>query len=211
MIRALDILLAFSWFLFFQHVGTKWIVANIYEQMEWVSPIMLSYFVYFIFSFLIPSSYLLLRYDNYELLNKLSINMHRLRVCIVGILAVWFLFLAQKLFVISSSIDISHFQQTSNAFIIIVLFGPFMEELFFRGAMFEIISKKWGNTSALFIISVISLVAHIQAISDIGSIVVFFLGSVIFTLVYIEGGLIIAFLVHLVANWLIISNAISGN
>ncbi len=94
-----------------------------------------------------------------------------------------------------------------NAIIITIILGPLVEELLFRGALFEVISDRWGSRTALFTVSTFALVAHYSAISTVGVAIILFLSAIVFTLAYIEGGLLITVLVHSFANFLILSNA----
>jgi membrane protease YdiL (CAAX protease family) len=82
-----------------------------------------------------------------------------------------------------------------------ILWGPLLEETLVRGYFFEILRQKLNDIIALVFSSILFVIPH--GIWGIFSINLFFIFmySVIFTLMYIQGGLIVSISVHAFVNF----------
>jgi membrane protease YdiL (CAAX protease family) len=80
-----------------------------------------------------------------------------------------------------------------------ILGGPFVEELLYRGFFLEILRRKQTTSWAVVITSFLFTLGHLWGGLDIGLLFVF-LGSVIFSFVYIRNGLVASMVVHAFDN-----------
>ena len=84
--------------------------------------------------------------------------------------------------------------------LILVIWGPLIEEIFFRGFIFEIIRKTWSNLFSLLATSLLFAAFH-GIFGGIGPELIFiFLYSAVFTIAYIQCGLVGSTLVHCFVN-----------
>lgn len=84
---------------------------------------------------------------------------------------------------------------------LLILWGPILEEILFRGYFFEILRQQLNNTMALLFSSILFIVSHgIWGAFGINLFFIF-LSSIIFTLLYIQGGLIVSISVHAFVNF----------
>lgn len=87
-----------------------------------------------------------------------------------------------------------------NLFMLIA-WGPLLEETLYRGYFFELLKRVWGNRWAFLFSSFLFVLFHgIWGGFGIGLFFVFFY-SAIFTLLYIEGGLVASIMVHSFCNF----------
>lgn len=84
---------------------------------------------------------------------------------------------------------------------LITIWSALLEEILNRGYFFEILRVRWGDTQALLLSSIIFVMPHGMWGSFDISLIFIFLYSVIFTVIYMRGGLIIAILVHAFVNF----------
>ncbi|MBI4655088.1 MAG: CPBP family intramembrane metalloprotease [Nitrospirae bacterium] len=83
---------------------------------------------------------------------------------------------------------------------LLLLWGPLLEEILNRGYFFEILSQNWGRTKAVLFSSVLFVIPHgLWGYFD-RSLIFIYLNSIIFTLIYMRGGLIPSTLVHAFVN-----------
>jgi membrane protease YdiL (CAAX protease family) len=82
--------------------------------------------------------------------------------------------------------------------IMIVLVNPFLEEVLFRGFFFEILKGRWNTSIALFVTVSFSSLMHYRAGIGIIHIV---LTNIIFTVLYLAGGLVPSILGHTFVNY----------
>lgn len=83
---------------------------------------------------------------------------------------------------------------------LLILWGPILEEILFRGYLFEILRQQMNSAVALLFSSVLFIGLHgLWGVFGINLFFIF-LYSVIFTLLYIQGGLIVSILVHVFVN-----------
>lgn len=83
---------------------------------------------------------------------------------------------------------------------LLVIWGPFIEEILCRGYFFEILKRNWGTIIAMFFSSILFTLPHgIWGTFNIALLFVF-LNSLILTLSYIWGGLATSILVHVFVN-----------
>jgi len=125
---------------------------------------------------------------------------------IVGIILAWIVIFIKILFIGKESLFSQEILKTPYPYYYFMLFfvlvwGPILEETLTRGYFFEILRRQWGEVVALFISSFLFLVPH--AIWGTIGVELFFilLYSIIFTLTYMQGGLIASILVHAFVNF----------
>jgi len=94
--------------------------------------------------------------------------------------------------------DASPFYYYLNMFLIGLL-GPFLEEAFFRGTLFELLNRSQTALKALLWSSALFTFAHIWGGFNV-NLVFMFIGSVVFTVAYIVGGLVASVFVHVFMN-----------
>jgi len=133
---------------------------------------------------------------------------------LVGILVTWFIASLSNAVVFGGGVllfeEVGKISQPFyfyfTAFLVIGL-GPLLEETVVRGYFFEILKGSWGDATGLLISSFLFVTAH--AISGVFGAGLFFIGldSIIFTFVYIKGGLIASGLTHVFLNsyWFYVS------
>ncbi|MBN2429279.1 MAG: CPBP family intramembrane metalloprotease [Deltaproteobacteria bacterium] len=130
-----------------------------------------------------------------------------------GMVAAWLILFTNTLFIgnyspLTHQISSLGSQYFYPAIFILFVLGPCLEEIFYRGYLFEIMKKPFGDTAALVFLSFLFMFGHfVWSGFTIGHIALFFY-SIIFTLVYIKGGLIASISVHAFLNFclFIISN-----
>jgi membrane protease YdiL (CAAX protease family) len=88
---------------------------------------------------------------------------------------------------------------------LVIVWGPIIEEILFRGYFLEIALYRWGQPLAIIISSLLFTIPHSLGgyefnIYLIISLVFFFLWQVIFSLVYLVGGISASILVHVMNN-----------
>jgi membrane protease YdiL (CAAX protease family) len=82
--------------------------------------------------------------------------------------------------------------------VMIAFVNPFLEELLFRGFFFEILKRKWNVFISLLITLSFSSIMHYRAGIGILHIV---LSNIIFTFLYLAGGLVPSILGHVFVNY----------
>lgn len=80
---------------------------------------------------------------------------------------------------------------------LLLMWGPFIEEILCRGYFFEILRRNWGTVIAMLISSVLFTLPHGLWGTFSIAILFIFINSIIFTLSYIWGGLASSILVHI--------------
>jgi membrane protease YdiL (CAAX protease family) len=80
----------------------------------------------------------------------------------------------------------------------IVIVNPFLEEVLFRGFFFEILKGRWNTSIALLVTVSFSSVMHYRAGLGIIHVV---LTNIIFTVLYLAGGLVPCILGHAFVNY----------
>ena len=137
---------------------------------------------------------------------KILIRNNFVSFCLSGVVAVWLISVANMLFS-GRYIPFAHeiLSEKSpylyiNAFILIVV-GPCFEETLYRGYYFEILKSNFGNLWSILISSLLFILFHaIWGGFDINLIFIF-LYSILFSIVYIQNGLIASTLVHAFVNF----------
>lgn len=137
---------------------------------------------------------------------KFSISRETFLCFIAGIVLVWIvafvslLYFDRRIPFAQEIIKTNYPYYYLNLFLV-VLWGPLLEETLVRGYFFEILKGSWSNTTALLLSSILFVIFHgIWGTFDI-SLLLILLYSIIFTLIYIEGGLIASIVVHAFANF----------
>ena len=83
----------------------------------------------------------------------------------------------------------------------LVIIGPILEEILFRGFFFEVLRRKWNIKIALAVILLFSAIVHLKYGISVINIII---DNVILTLIYIEGGLIASIIGHIFLNFYMI-------
>jgi membrane protease YdiL (CAAX protease family) len=126
---------------------------------------------------------------------------------IVGLVANWMLiFLQRPLFAGSGRLNLAEwdFDSAYLYLLVMVIVGPVVEEVLVRGGYFELLRRSWGDISALKISTVLFVIPHLiwsPGHRNIFSIVSLTLSSLLFTSLYIVGGLVPAIIAHAATNF----------
>jgi len=202
MISIFELLFVVVTILFMQIVGVDFFLEYLHLRINSDAQ-MQEYLVFILFAMVMPSLYLVFRYGIEPLKSRLPLNAYKIQVLVGGLVLFWLYFLILKLFYYgSANAALGIFQQSLTGFVILVMLSPFMEELLFRGLLFELMNKKWGYKVSLIAISGISALAHTP--TSLTSVMDFFIASLIFTVVYAEAGLLIALILHVAVNVFVI-------
>ena len=148
---------------------------------------------------------------NYKisLIYKIKNVKNSLIIGIGGIFVIWIIKFLSFLFFINKGAtlpSIKSFLELPSiyfyiGFIMLVIIGPILEEILFRGFFFEVLRRKWNIKIALAVILLFSAIVHLKyGISVINVII----DNVILTLIYIEGGLIASIIGHIFLNFYMI-------
>lgn len=126
-----------------------------------------------------------------------------------GIFASWIVSLPQVLLLGKESAFIQDILKTSYPYyylnlFLFILWGPLLEETLYRGYFFEILRRDWGNGKAFLFSSILFVFFHgLWGTFNINLFFIFFY-SAIFTLLYIEGGLVASIIVHSFVNFYLV-------
>lgn len=131
---------------------------------------------------------------------------------IVGIILSWLTFFLnmitsdKKIPFAQSILDVPTPFLYLNIFLV-VLWGPTLEEVLFRGYFFGIIREDWGDIFAFILSSLLFIIPHgIWGTFDINLFFIF-LYSAIFTVVYSKSGIVASITVHSLVNaFLLLAN-----
>ena len=133
---------------------------------------------------------------------KVSINKRVLTYLLSGVIMAWIIaFTSVLLWGMGTPFELKvpHPYYYLNL-LLIVLWIPILEEILNRGYFFEILRQDWGDKIALLFSSILFVLLHgIWGRIDM-SLIFIFLYSVIFTLVYMKGGLIASIGAHSFVN-----------
>ncbi len=136
---------------------------------------------------------------------KIAISREMLIYVFLGIVASWFvavtsiLVFGKNIPFVQEILEIKYPYFFPTLFLLIVA-GPVLEETLARGYFFEILKKSLSNVQAILFSSVLFVLPHgIWGVFDINLLFIF-LYSVIFTYVYMRGGLIASIVVHAFVN-----------
>ena len=89
-----------------------------------------------------------------------------------------------------------------------IIWGPFIEEVLFRGYFLEILKSSWSVKASILVSSLLFTIGH-KGLAEIllngkwhyiMSVLMIFLSSVVFSAAYIRGGLLAAAIIHMFAN-----------
>lgn len=157
------------------------------------------------FSPLATSLYAMARFKNI----KPSINKRdTVRYTLIGIVLSAATSLASLYIVGNHVISINEIWSLGRGYFIVSVFlltvlGPTLEEILFRGYLYELLAKELSSILSLIIVSLLFYLIH--AILGGFSIGTFFtlIFSVVFTFAYINGGLIASMISHILANTLL--------
>ena len=159
-------------------------------------------------SSLIASSYMIVRF---KMLPRVSLNKSIFKVATSGVILSWIIIFVELLFLERNNPFIQEILQLRLKYLYLVLFlvivwGPIFEELLFRGIFFEILTKKYSKTVSVIIVSILFVGFHILWKKELNlcTELALFLDSVIFTIVYMEGGLIASMITHSFVNFYLI-------
>jgi membrane protease YdiL (CAAX protease family) len=133
---------------------------------------------------------------------------HTLSVIAAGIVASWLLTFIEAFLggtywpIVRNILDAPSPYYFLNLLFLIIC-GPLLEETLSRGYFFELLRNHWGEGKALLISSTLFVLPHgMWGHFGPGLLFIFFY-SIVFTLTYIEGGLVAAAIVHSFTNFYI--------
>lgn len=163
-----------------------------------------------ILSMLIP---IFLMFNHYKRMPAFIVRSFKesLMTALAGIVLLWLVFFIFTLFVFGPKSGNYPFMSASISLpvpffyvqaLILIVIGPFLEELLVRGFFFDALMKKWNIKIALSITLLFSAIMHL-GYGGLGLINVIVVQSV-FTFLYIKGGLLSSILPHMVANYFLI-------
>ena len=155
---------------------------------------------------LFANMYMLYKYKFFPVLIRTNVK-ESLLVAVGGIISLWFAFL---IFLISlfkrgpyNSLIEELITLPSPYFyigmLIIVGLGPLFEEMLMRGYFFEILRKRWNVGVALMITLLFAAISHFKLKVGI-ELIPLIIYNIIFTLLYLEGGLLASTLAHMFVN-----------
>jgi membrane protease YdiL (CAAX protease family) len=136
---------------------------------------------------------------------EITVKRNMFCAVLAGIGGCWLIYKITRFFGVGPVLPGSSIYELIRIFWII-LWAPFVEEALFRGYFLEILKLKWNNIGALLLSSLLFTLPHLFNIKIISltSILLYgfsiFADSIIFGMVYLQGGLIAAFVVHAFAN-----------
>ena len=125
-----------------------------------------------------------------------------------GIVIIWFLwlfFLTNYYQGKSSSLFVqSLLNLPTKKFIIgsilTIILGPMLEEILDRGFFFELMKIRWNTTISLVITLLFSLITHVGTIHNNVDFIFHILNVIIFSVLYMKGGLLASILPHMFVN-----------
>lgn len=176
------------------------ILAQVFHNMPKVTVEMLSS------SALSPATAIIYLALRIKLVPKFSITREFLPSVIGGIVLVWMLTFVSMFFLEIQNPFAQEILKTQHSYFyfnsfLLIIWGPILEEVLFRGYFFGILRGHWNNVIALLVSSLLFVVEHgIWGGFDIGLV---FIGSAsaIFTLIYMQGGLFASIVVHVFVNF----------
>jgi membrane protease YdiL (CAAX protease family) len=136
---------------------------------------------------------------------RIAIDKNVIFVSLSGIVLAYFVILGDILFIgryiqlAQDIISVKGKWYYLTLFLLIV-WGPLLEETLYRGYIFEILRKNWGNVLATLFSSILFVIFHGIWGELNFSLVFIFLYSILFTCIYIQGGLVSSVLVHSFVN-----------
>jgi len=137
-----------------------------------------------------------------KFLPKVKIDKRVLTYLSAGVIMAWFIAIMHILLVGREApfeLKVPHPYYYVNV-LLIVLWLSILEEILYRGYLFETMRQSLGGKMALLFSSILFVLFHgIWGTTDINLIFIFFY-SVIFTLVYMEGGIIASIGAHSFVN-----------
>ena len=176
------------------------LLSALLPQLPYISVAMLSTSA---ISAVITTIYLVLRTN---FIPSLDIRWELLSYIVAGIIVAWFatfiglMMMDRQVPLLQEVIQEKAAYYPLN-FFLIILWGPFWEEVLFRGYFFELLRKQQSAAWALLFSTTLFVLFHgIWGGFSVGLSLIF-LYSVIFTLLYMEGGLIVSVSVHAFVNF----------
>jgi membrane protease YdiL (CAAX protease family) len=127
----------------------------------------------------------------------------------IGLIANWMLITFQRpLFAGSGQLNFAEWDLDSAYLYLFVMigFGPVVEEILVRGGYFEVLRRSWGDKPALKISTMLFVIPHLiwsPTHRHLFSVVSLTLSSLLYTFLYIIGGLVPAIIVHAAMNFYI--------
>lgn len=176
-----------------------WILSELYPDMPEITAGMLASSD---ISPVIAMAYISLRI---KYMPAFRIKSKKIENLLAGIVLAWIVVFLQTLFLgkeISLAEDILNLPRPYFyvSLFSLMVWGPLIEETLTRGYFFEILRRKWGDTVALLISTLLFIIPHALGGYGLPALFFTFLGSAVFTFVYIQGGLIPAILTHMFVN-----------
>jgi len=155
-------------------------------------------------SFLITSCYMIARF---KMLPRFPLSKDVFKVAFSGMILIWIVIFIELLFLERTNLFIQELLKQKSIYLYLAVFfvvfwGPLFEEILFRGIFFEIFVKKFNKTVSVIILSILFTSFHIiwgKELNLCGALILF-IDSVVFTVVYMEGGLIASIITHSFVN-----------
>ena len=125
---------------------------------------------------------------------------------LVGVIISWLVIFVELLFLTKEIPMAQKILQTPEPYnyvnlFLLILWGPFVEETLYRGYFFEILREKLNDPIAIIFSSLLFVLFHGMWGQFSISLIFIFLFSLIFTIMYISGGLIASISVHAFTNF----------
>ncbi len=136
---------------------------------------------------------------------KIIVKRNMFYAVFAGMVGSWLIYIIRRFFGVGPALPASSIYDLIRIFCII-LWAPFVEETLYRGYFLEILKLKWNNIGALLLSSILFTLPHLFNIKiiSLNTILLYgfsiFADSIIFGMVYLQGGLIAAFVVHALSN-----------
>jgi membrane protease YdiL (CAAX protease family) len=136
---------------------------------------------------------------------KFSIKRGMFAYILSGIMLAWLIVFINMLFSVKEISFAKEILESPSPYyylnlFLLILWGPFLEEILFRGYLFELLKPSWGDPMSLLLSSTLFVMPHgIFGFFDI-TLISIFLYSIVFTLLYMYGGLIASISVHAFVN-----------
>ncbi|MBF0559298.1 MAG: CPBP family intramembrane metalloprotease [Nitrospirae bacterium] len=138
-------------------------------------------------------------------LPKIIVKRNMFYAVLTGMVGSWLTYKIRRHLGVAPALPGNSIYDLAKIFIV-VLWAPFFEETLFRGYFLEILKLKWNNIGALLLSSFLFTLPHLFNMTLISLYGIMFLGfsmfadSIIFGVVYLQGGLIAAIVVHALSN-----------
>ena len=184
------------------------IILTVCSDVPWITAASLSSTI---FGFIVAIAYVAPRTAS---IPRFELTITMALVTITGVIVTWFIgslggavFFGEPSLLFQETNKITqpvHYYLTA---LLIIGFGPLLEEILYRGYFFEILKEASSETIAMVVSTLLFVIAH--ADERVPGLALFFIGlhSIVFTFVYIKGGIVASVLTHAFANWYVFQSS----